>query len=173
MERILMMPDKIIRSGLSAVYDENEQVVAKIDYQYWSFSRKLQILDANEQVISKGRMKMFSFRPTWLIFDLDENEIGRIKKMLTLFSKKYVYQNSKGETFEIDGNLFKRNFNIYHNMNKMIEVSTYTSYFSLRSQSYLVKILDDRIDTYEAINIIEGVRNLIEASRSSGASGSH
>ncbi len=94
--------------------------------------------------------------------------------MFSFFKKRYIYQNNKGLIFQIEGNVFDPNFKVFYQNQVLIEVSSYTSFISLRSHSYCVKILNDDFDIYETINLVEGIRNLVEAQRSGGSSsGSH
>jgi len=165
-ERILLMPDKIIRSGSASVYDEQNEVVATIHYQYFSMTRKIEITDRYDAVLSKGKIRAFSFRPTWVILDREQQEIGIIKQLFTFLSRKYIYTNNKGEEYTIDGNLRGRNFQIYKGSEQVIVVSSVSEFFTFRPHSYEVKILDDTIPTAEAINLVVGIRNLVELAKS-------
>ncbi|ERJ11832.1 LURP-one-related family protein [Haloplasma contractile] len=167
--RVLMMPDKIIRSGTAPVYDEHEQVIATINYQYFSFRRKLTITSPHDELISKGRIRAFSFRPTWLMYDHMDNQIGEIKQLFTFFSRKYVYTNQQGKEYRIDGNIRGRNFNIYDGEQKVIDVSSTSNFFTMRPHNYAVTILEENFDSVEAINVVSGIRNLVEVSKSNNS----
>jgi uncharacterized protein YxjI len=165
-ERILLMPDKMLRSGSAPVYNQDNQTIANIHYHYMSMTRKLEITDQNEQIISKGKMKMFSFRPTWIITDQDDQELGVIKQLFSFLSRRFVYTNHKGEEFSIDGNLRGRNFQIYKGDQQVIVVSSVSEFFTFRPHSYEVKILEEDFSASEAINLVEGIRTLVELSKS-------
>jgi len=170
-ERILMMPDKIVRSGTSPVYDENNDIIANINYHYFSFKRRLEIVDKNNQLLTTGQIKMFTFRPTWLVFDIYNENIGKIKRLFTLFSNNFIYENNKGESYKIVGNFRARNFEIFKNNSELvITVSSTANFISMRPHSYLISIKDDNFDLYEAINLVEGIRSLVELRRSNSSS---
>jgi uncharacterized protein YxjI len=165
-ERILMMPDKMIRSGHAPVYDERDEEIATIYYQYFSFNRKLEVRDIHGALVSKGNAKAFSFRPTWVMYNQYGDENGRIKQLFTLFTHNFVYIDAQNREYKIDGNMRGRNFTIQRDGDVLLKVDSKSPFFTFRPHSYMVTILDENFNQYEAISLVEGIRTLVEMAKS-------
>lgn len=165
-ERRLFMPDKIMRSGSAPIFDDQNQPIATIHYSYFSMTRRIEITNTNGEVIGKGKMKAFSFRPTWIMLDPNDHETGMIKQHISFLSRRFTYTNTYGEEYAIDGNLRARNFRMTKNGELAISVSSTSDFFTMHPHSYAVQIYDDSIATSEAMNIVEGIRTLVEEDQS-------
>jgi uncharacterized protein YxjI len=165
--RHIVLQDKIINTGSSPIFDENYTEIGNVHYKFFSASGKVELTDVNGRVISKGKAKLLTLLPKWILEGENGEKTGQINRNISLFKKTYTYKNKNGETYKIKGNIWDRKFKIYKNDRLAIDVSTISKVISLRPYTFLIEILDESIDTWEAINIVQGVRVLVKREKES------
>jgi uncharacterized protein YxjI len=166
MSQTIILEDKMIQSGSSPIYTKDYSVIGHIHYYFFSLRNKIEVKDANSHLIAEGSAKLMTLLPKWEITDSKGNVIGQINRKFTFFQKRYQYHNRNNQIYMIEGNFWDRRFNVMDNRGHVvIKVSTLSSIISLRPHTFLIEIMDDTFDLWEAINIIQGVRSLVKAER--------
>lgn len=104
-----------------SIKDYTEREVYFVKGKVFSIGDKLKLYDCQGQEVINIRQKVFAFLPEYYI-DLYGQEVARVKKQFTLFSQKFDIDSTLG-TFEVCGNIFAHNFEIYKNGTIVAEVS--------------------------------------------------
>ncbi|SES90216.1 Uncharacterized protein YxjI [Oceanobacillus limi] len=164
----VILKDKLVKTGSSPVFDESYNEIGSIHYKFLSVKGKVEIKDTSENLVSKGGAKLVSLLPKWQITSGSGDEIGTIKRKPSLFRKKYSYRNSQGNTYNIKGSITDRTFDVVNDRGvRVIQVFSISSIISLRPHTFAVEINGKEFSTWEAINLVQGIRSLVKREQKS------
>lgn len=119
------------------IKDENEQDRYIIQGKVFSFGDKLKLVDLNGNELFYIEQQLFRFLPEYYIYAGGE-QMASVKKQLTLFTPKFVINSVYG-SYEIEGNIFGYDFQIYKD-GRMVAIIN-KKWFAF-SDSYGVEIVD-------------------------------
>lgn len=94
-------------AGKYEIYDENDQVVYKIQGRI-RIPKRFDVYDAQGEKIAMLKSKFFDIMPQFRLFIGDE-EVGRVKKKFTFFTQKF---NVDCNGWKIDGNILGWDYSI-------------------------------------------------------------
>lgn len=119
------------------IKDENEQDRYIIQGKVFSFGDKLKLMDLNGNELFYIEQQLFRFLPEYYIYAGGE-QMASVKKQLTLFTPKFVINSVYG-SYEIEGNIFGYDFQIYKD-GRMVAIIN-KKWFAF-SDCYGVEIVD-------------------------------
>ena len=91
------------------IFDENQNVIYRVEGKVFSISNRLAFIDQNETVLYHAQRKVFSFLPQYFIYDSNEREVVSIKKHLSFFGSKFTL-TINGKPMQISGSVFAHSF---------------------------------------------------------------
>jgi uncharacterized protein YxjI len=171
--KTVILEDKFLQTGKSPVYNEKHDVIGFIQYHFFSFRGSIEILNHEEKLVSAGKSKILTFMPQWIIEDEHGMQRGVIKRKFSFFNKVYTYENNNGRRFQITGNFWDRKFSVVdENEKEVLNISTVSSFISLKPYTFSIEFKDELFDTFEAVSIVQGVRSLVKQEQARNRSNS-
>ena len=125
------------------ITDEFERPVFQVQGKIFTLGNKLNIYDMAGNHLIYIEQKLFRFLPEYYIYRGDA-QVARIKKQLTFFKSKFDIESVYGR-FEMDGDIFSYNFNIYKDGRQVASVS---KKFISFSDTYSVDIVEGEKDPF-------------------------
>jgi uncharacterized protein YxjI len=133
-----MVRQKVFSFGDNfTIKDDNEQDRYIIQGKVFSFGDKLKLMDLNGNELFYIEQQVFRFLPEYYIY-AGGQQMANVKKQLSFFTPKFIINSVYGN-YEIEGNIFGYDFQIYKD-GKMVAVIN-KKWFSF-SDSYGVEITD-------------------------------
>jgi len=102
-----------------SVYDEFQNEIYIVEGEIFTWGKKLHIYDASGNEVAFIEQEVFSFLPKYYIFKGDE-QVGEVVKEFTFFVPQY---SVNGLGFEVSGDFFEHNYEIYKNEQTIATVS--------------------------------------------------
>ncbi len=91
------------------VFDENQNVIYRVEGKVFSISNRLAFIDQNETVLYNAQRKVFSFLPQYFIYDRSERQVSMIKRHFSFFGSKFTL-TINGRPMQITGSVFAHSF---------------------------------------------------------------
>lgn len=136
---VFQIKEKIFSFGDNFnITDDYGNVQFVVEGQVFSLGNKLRLLDTTGNELFYIEQKLFKFLPEYTIFQGDR-DVATVKKKLSLFGSKFIIDSDYGE-FEIDGQPFDYDFELWKNGRNVADVSK--RFFSF-SDTYGVSISDE------------------------------
>ena len=151
--------------GSSVVKDTEEKDVLKVQGKFWTFTRKkfIQTLEGETKFTVRNRFwHLFAWRA--LIIDPNKKVVATIRRKVFSFHDRYFINSDYGN-FEIKGNIFLFNYQIFKNGKEIGHVARKVS---LRDSFVLT--IDDNEDYYFFVALVIAIDNITDARQNNDGS---
>ncbi|WP_404452076.1 hypothetical protein LG329_17255 [Virgibacillus necropolis] len=160
--------DNFFSAGKTEIYNGNQEEIGSLDLKS-AFSSGVDILDREGNIVVKGSFRFLSSK--WNVKDQNEQEIGKLKKRLSLFSKKYVYHSYHHGDYEINSEAFSKEYNILDQDGNTVATFKKVSGF-FRSPAFELNNHSSKLSTEELVAVVMGVNMIIKRNNNNAAGAS-
>ena len=124
-------------AGKYEVYDENDQIVYKIQGRI-TIPKRFDIYNAQGENIAMLKEKLFDFMPQFLLY-IDGQQVGKVKKKFTFLSQKFDV-NCNG--WQVEGDILGWDYSIVDANNALV-ASMEKKIWHLTDQ-YVIDVVDPK-----------------------------
>ncbi|KYG28129.1 hypothetical protein [Alkalihalobacillus trypoxylicola] len=171
MEQTIYIKDNFFSTGVTDIYDQNQNVVGSLDLKS-IFLTKVSVLNAEGIEIIQGRFQS-AFSNKWLVLNAEEKQLGRLQTPFFTMKKKYSYLSANGKEYRIHSLAFSKDYQVTDMASGQVvaDFKRVSSYFL--TAAYELQNHSNNISTEELIGVVMGVNAIQKrkaaASNSGGA----
>ncbi len=164
--KTIYFSDNFFSSGLTNIYDENQNEIGKLDLKS-AFSSSLRVMDLSGNILTEGRFRFFSGK--WSICDATNTEIGLLRQRFSFFTKKYEYEANGRGTYTIISESFSKEYRVLDTNEHEVAHFVKTSGF-FQSDAYKLTNQSNKLTNEELIAVVMGITMIIKSNTAAAGS---